>query len=78
VYKLLDLTVEAYPDGRLEAAWALNASASKVKSRSRSASQLTKEDPTLGSTFTPCLTRAYLPDQGWSDVEVVQSKVERT
>jgi hypothetical protein len=36
VYKLLDLTVEAYPDGRLEAAWALNASVSKVKSRSRS------------------------------------------
>jgi hypothetical protein len=35
VYKLLDLTVEAYPDGRLEAAWALNASVSKVKSRSR-------------------------------------------
>jgi hypothetical protein len=34
VYKLLDLTVEAYPDGRLEAVWALNASASKVRSRS--------------------------------------------
>ncbi len=25
VYKLIDLTVEAHPDGRLEAAWALNA-----------------------------------------------------
>jgi hypothetical protein len=31
VYKLLDLTVEAHPDGRLEAAWALNASFSKVR-----------------------------------------------
>ena len=35
MYKLLDLTVEAYPDGRLEAAWALNASVSKFRSRSR-------------------------------------------
>jgi len=35
VYKLLDLTVEAYPDGRLEAAWALNARISKVRHRSR-------------------------------------------
>jgi hypothetical protein len=35
VYKLLDLTVEAYPDGRLEAVWALNASVSTVRSRSR-------------------------------------------
>jgi hypothetical protein len=35
VYKLLDLTVEAHPDGRLEAAWALNASFSNTKSRSR-------------------------------------------
>jgi hypothetical protein len=35
VYKLLNLTVEAYPDGSLEAAWALDASFSKVKSRSR-------------------------------------------
>jgi recombinase-like zinc beta ribbon protein len=35
VYKLLDLTVEAYPDGRLEAAWALNASVSNVRPRSR-------------------------------------------
>ena len=37
VYKLLDLTVEAHPDGRLEAAWALNASASKIRGRSRRA-----------------------------------------
>ena len=35
MYKLLDLTVEAYPDGRLEAAWALNASVSKFRFRSR-------------------------------------------
>ena len=35
VYRLLDLTVEAHPDGRLEAAWALNASVSKVRGRSR-------------------------------------------
>jgi hypothetical protein len=35
VYKLLDLTVEAHPDGRLEAAWALNASFSKSRARSR-------------------------------------------
>jgi hypothetical protein len=35
IYKLLDLTVEAHPDGRLEAAWALNASFSKVRARSR-------------------------------------------
>jgi len=31
---LLDLTVEAHPDGRLEAAWALNTSVSNVKPRS--------------------------------------------
>jgi site-specific DNA recombinase len=37
VYKQLDLTVEAHPDGRLEAAWALNASFSKVRGRSRRA-----------------------------------------
>jgi site-specific DNA recombinase len=36
VYKLLDLTVETHPDGRLEAAWALNASVSKIRGRSRS------------------------------------------
>ncbi len=35
VYKLLDLTVETHPDGRLEAAWALNASVSKIRGRSR-------------------------------------------
>lgn len=35
VYRLLDLTVEAYPDGRLEATWALNASFSKFRPRSR-------------------------------------------
>jgi hypothetical protein len=35
VYRLLDLTVEFYPDGGLEAAWALNTSSSKTKSRSR-------------------------------------------
>jgi hypothetical protein len=35
VYKLLDLTVEAHPDGRLEAAWVLNASVSKIRGRSR-------------------------------------------
>jgi hypothetical protein len=40
VYKLLGLTVEAYPDGRLEAAWALNASVSKVRSRSRQPCEL--------------------------------------
>jgi hypothetical protein len=34
VYKLLDLTVEAHPDGRLEAAWSLNASVSKTRGRS--------------------------------------------
>jgi site-specific DNA recombinase len=45
VYKLLDLTVETYPDGRLEAAWALNASLSKVRPRSRSAFQPAKPDP---------------------------------
>jgi site-specific DNA recombinase len=37
VYKLLDLTVEAHPDGRLEAAWALNAFVSKIRGRSRRA-----------------------------------------
>jgi site-specific DNA recombinase len=37
VYKLLDLTVEAHPDGRLEAAWALNASVSKIRGRPRRA-----------------------------------------
>jgi hypothetical protein len=37
VYKQLDLTVEAHPDGRLEAAWALNASVSKIRGRSRRA-----------------------------------------
>ncbi len=37
VYKLLDLTVEAHPDGILEATWALNASVSKVRGRSRRA-----------------------------------------
>jgi hypothetical protein len=37
VYRLLDLTVEAHPDGRLEAAWALNASVSKVRGQSRRA-----------------------------------------
>jgi site-specific DNA recombinase len=36
-YRLLDLTVEAHPDGRLEASWALNASISKVRGRSRRA-----------------------------------------
>jgi hypothetical protein len=36
-YRLLDLTVEAHPDGRLEASWALNASVSKVRGRSRRA-----------------------------------------
>ena len=35
VYRLLDLTVEAHPDGGLEATWALNASVSKVRPRSR-------------------------------------------
>ena len=35
VYQLLDLTVEAHPDGRLEAAWALNAPISKVTPPSR-------------------------------------------
>jgi hypothetical protein len=34
VYKRLDLSVEAYPDGRVEATWALDASISRVKSRS--------------------------------------------
>jgi site-specific DNA recombinase len=34
VYRLLDLTVEAHPDGRLEAGWALNACISKVRPRS--------------------------------------------
>jgi site-specific DNA recombinase len=37
VYKQLDLNVEAHPDGKLEAAWALNASFSKVRGRSRRA-----------------------------------------
>jgi site-specific DNA recombinase len=37
VYKQLDLTVEAHPDGRFEAAWALNASVSKVRGQSRRA-----------------------------------------
>jgi hypothetical protein len=37
VYKLLDLTVEAHPDGRLEAAWALNASVSKIRGQPRRA-----------------------------------------
>jgi site-specific DNA recombinase len=36
VYRLLDLTVEAHPDGRLEAAWALNARISKTRPGSRS------------------------------------------
>jgi hypothetical protein len=40
VYKQLDLTVEAHHDGRLEAAWALNASISKVKGRSPPASRV--------------------------------------
>lgn len=35
--ELLDLTVEAHPDGRLVAAWALNASVSKIRGRSRQA-----------------------------------------
>jgi hypothetical protein len=35
VYKLLDLTIEAHPDGSLEAAWALNASFSKIRPRLR-------------------------------------------
>jgi hypothetical protein len=35
VYKLLELTVEAHPDGRFEATWALNASVSKIRGRSR-------------------------------------------
>ncbi len=35
VYQLLDLTVEAHPDGRLEAAWALSTSVSNVRPRSR-------------------------------------------
>jgi chromosome segregation ATPase len=35
VYRLLALTVEAHPDGRLEATWALNASLSNVRLRSR-------------------------------------------
>jgi hypothetical protein len=35
VYRLLDSTLEAYPDGRREATWALNVSVSKVKLRSR-------------------------------------------
>lgn len=34
VYKQLDLTVEAHPGGRFEAAWALNASVSKVRGQS--------------------------------------------
>jgi hypothetical protein len=34
VYKRLDLSVEAYPDGRVEATWALDASIRRVKSRS--------------------------------------------
>jgi site-specific DNA recombinase len=37
IYKLLDLAVEAHPDGRLEATWALNASVSKVRGRFRRA-----------------------------------------
>jgi hypothetical protein len=35
VYGMLGLTVEAYPDGKLEATWLLNATLSKVRSRSR-------------------------------------------
>jgi hypothetical protein len=37
MYKLLDLTVEAHPDGRLEAAWGLTTSVSKIRGRSRRA-----------------------------------------
>jgi hypothetical protein len=40
VYKQLDLTVEAHPDGRLEAAWALNTSVSKVRGRSLPTSRM--------------------------------------
>ncbi len=35
VYGMLGLTVEAHPDGKLEATWLLNATLSKVRSRSR-------------------------------------------
>jgi hypothetical protein len=45
VYQLLDLTVEAHPDGRLEAAWALNAPFSKVTPPSRRACGLCRRTP---------------------------------
>jgi hypothetical protein len=34
LYKMLDLTVEAYHNGKLEVAWALNASVSKIRRQS--------------------------------------------
>jgi hypothetical protein len=72
VYKLLDLTVEAYPDGRLEAAWALNASVSKVKSRSRSAFQPAKVGSTPTGSSTVRLRRVFSQEQFcWSELEVL-------
>jgi hypothetical protein len=71
VYKLLDLTVEAYPDGRLEAAWALNASVSKVRPRSRSAFQPAKDDLAQAVAPTVRLRRVFTQSLGhWSDLEV--------
>jgi hypothetical protein len=71
VYKLLDLTVEAYPDGRLEAAWALNASVSKVRPRSRSTFQPAKDDLASAAAPTVRLKRVFSQDRGcWSEPEV--------
>jgi len=72
VYKLLDLTVEAYPDGRLEAAWVLNAAVSKVKSRSRSGFSSAKDDLAPAVAPTVRLKRVFAQSLGnWSDLEVV-------
>ena len=74
VYKQLDLTVEAHPDGRLEAAWALNTSVSKVRGRSRSAFQFAKDLRSPPALHTIRLRRVFSQERScWSQLEVLPS-----
>ena len=64
-------TRHADPDGRLEAAWALNASVSKVRGQSRSALSPAKDDLTSEVAPAVRLKRVFSQNQGyWSDLEV--------
>ena len=71
VYRLLDLTVKASPDGTLEATGSLNARFSKVRSRSRSTFQPAKKDLASAAASTVRFKRVFSQEQGcWSDPEM--------